>query len=378
MLGLDGQSLVFVVYHIGGDFSYNFMPLITWLRGAYPQFEPLFYKLLFAYALLRFDVFHYFCDRGILPPVKPRGINPLELELLRMSGKRLYAYPYGGDVRVRSTTLQLGAVNLCANCDKIGWHCVCDFDEARENIENISRVATSLVSMGDMIHYMPGAHIMQFWPIEIEKFSPNPPQKFQIDRPLQIVHAPNHPQFKGTAAFERALDQLKGEGFQFVYTRIQGMSNSEVISTIKNADLVFDQLTAGFHGYTAVEGIALAKPVICFVRDRQMVSAWEECPFISATPDTIYEILKKCMCGELDLQAIGSKGRRYAERYYSKQAVARNLADLYIQTAQFPGRISRQIAEKREALEASIRVSPKLHSEGPYFADEQIDRKQIQ
>ena len=142
VLGLDGQSLVFVVYHIGGDFSYNFMPLITWLRGAYPQFEPLFYKLLFAYALLRFDVFHYFCDRGILPPVKPRGINPLELELLRMSGKRLYAYPYGGDVRVRSTTLQLGAVNLCANCDKIGWHCVCDFDEARENIENISRVAT--------------------------------------------------------------------------------------------------------------------------------------------------------------------------------------------------------------------------------------------
>ena len=49
------------------------------------------------------------------------------------------------------------------------------------------------------------------------------------------------------------------------------------------------------------------------------------CPIINTHPDEIYDVLKKCLRGELDLQAIGQSGRSYVKKYYSLEAVAARL-----------------------------------------------------
>ncbi|MGL1521380.1 glycosyltransferase, partial [Vibrio parahaemolyticus] len=86
--------------------------------------------------------------------------------------------------------------------------------------------------------------------------------------------------------------------------------------------VVADQFVAGFHGYTALEAMAMAKPVLCFLRSDKMMIDPATCPIINTRPDEIYNVLKRCLRGELDLNGIGNAGRRYVETHYSLQAVA--------------------------------------------------------
>ena len=65
---------------------------------------PVFQRFVLAWALMRYDVFHFFADRGLLDPVTRLQINPEELAALCAAGKRIYIYTYGADVRTRQAT----------------------------------------------------------------------------------------------------------------------------------------------------------------------------------------------------------------------------------------------------------------------------------
>jgi glycosyltransferase involved in cell wall biosynthesis len=115
------------------------------------------------------------------------------------------------------------------------------------------------------------------------------------------------------------------------------VSNRKVIELFGASHVVADQFVAGFHGYTALEAMALGRPVLCFLRNDQMMIDPATCPIINTRPDEIYDVLKKCLRGEIDLSRAGQAGRRYVERHYSLEAVATRLGKLYLDTAGFPG-----------------------------------------
>jgi hypothetical protein len=343
LLGFRSSSLVFNTYYVTRSFDIN----LILFEGAFRLTRSrrclgLFRRIVFAWALLRFDIFNYFYDRGLLLSDNRYGINPEELEFLHRSGKRLYTYAYGADVRTREITLQLGSPNLCQGCPEPGKYCICTTEMLDNSLRHLQGRVTAQIAMGDMTAYVPGCRDMHYWPIDVEKFVARSPT-FKIGDTLRIAHAPNHDHFKGTHHLMQAIDRLIKEGERIELVSVQGVSNKKVIELFSTSHIVADQFVAGFHGYTALEAMAMAMPVLCFLRNDQMMIDPTTCPIINTGPDDIYRILKKCLRGEFDLQAIGQNGRRYVEEYYSLEAVATRLGNLYIDTAGFPEHLNAKL-----------------------------------
>ena len=207
--------------------------------------------------------------------------------------------------------------------------------------------------MGDMVAYVPGCRDMHYWPLDAWKLEA-PPVTFRVGDTLRVAHAPNHGHFKGTRILVEAIDRLVHEGEKIELVSVQGVPNKKVIELFGGSHIVADQFVAGFHGYTALEAMALGRPVLCFLRNDQMMVDPATCPIINTRPEQIYDVLKRCLRGEIDLHEAGKNGRIYVEQHYSLEAVAARLGRLYLDTANFPSEIDAKlrarvmdIAEKR-------------------------------
>jgi hypothetical protein len=375
LLGFRSESLVFTVYHTTDSFDINLKAICDAVYHRFPRWMDGFHKAVLHLALIRYDVFHTFCDRGLLPATQGLRIEVAELEAIRNHGRRLYAYTYGADVRTRQATLALGRYNLCAECPEPGRFCTCDDEQGARNIETIRRHATALVSMGDMLAYTPEAWNIHYWPIDTAKFQ-NVNVDWQPNRRLRVGHAPNHAHFKGTRFLVGAIEHLQARGYAIELVSRTGVANSEVISLLKSCDVVADQFIAGFHGYTALEAMALGKPVLCYLRSPEAAIDPATCPIINCSPDAIEEALKTCLDGGFNLTELGRRSRSYVEHYYSIEAIAIRLGKLYLQTAAFPDRVNRMISLRICELEA--RLPPLLPGDPPipwHFAGD-MDRGQ--
>jgi len=352
-LGLGSSSMVFVTYYISSSFDINLKRVSDWFLREHPVLYPAFTKAVLAWALLRYDAFHYFCDRGILlPDPGPIGINEHEMDLLTRSGKQLFTYTYGADVRTRQATLALGPLNFCMNCPTPGRLCICDDERGASNIRTIRRYATAMAAMGDMTAYVPQHVDVHFWPIDVSRLEP----RVQPRRPgpLRIAHAPNHPHFKGTPYLEAAIARLQAEGCDIELVRVQGVPNSQVLELFRDADVVAEQFIGGFHGYTALEAMALAKPVLAYIRSPDLLIDADACPIVNTTPENLYEVLKAMTEGKFDLSALGRRGRAYVERHYSIEAVAVRLADMYARQGHFGRRAVARIEARARRLALAL------------------------
>jgi hypothetical protein len=345
MLGFRSQSLVFQTYYIARDFDFNLQRIMSWLETNAGGLIVPFEKLLLAWALWRYDVFHFFYDQGLTSRVTRYGVNPGELDLLRAAGKRVYLYAYGADVRRREETLALGKWNFCTECPEPGKFCACTPENAPIMATMAAKV-TCAVALGDMLTYVPGVRNLHYWPIDLERVpSAAPPRRHG---PLRIAHAPNHTHFKGSHYLEATIQKLRGQGHAIDYVKVQGVPNSEVIRLFGEADLVADQFIGGAYGFTALEAMARGKPVMSYVRSPDLVEAAGECPLINVTPDTLEQTMLWCLANRDSLPAIGAQGRAYVERWHSIDAVAARLGRMYEETGDFPRASLNAILEQRE------------------------------
>jgi len=324
LLGIQSDTLVFSSYFVTDDFTYNLTRLC---RG--PLLKAIVPFLVFPWFLLRYDVFHFFADRGILPSWRRYGHNRLELFLLRLLGKTLFVYTYGGDVRTRETTLALGLYNCCVQCPEVGKFCVCEAPRLRRNLDHLRAHAAAILSLGDMTEYTPGSeNDLFFWPIDVERV-PFVGARPHAGRPVRIVHAPNHRYFKGTDFLVQAVDRLRGEGFAVELAFVEGVPNEEAMRRYAEADIVAEQFVIGWHGYNALEAMALGKPVVCYIRKPEYLLDPEACPIVRAGPDELEEALRRLVLDPGLRESLGRRGREYVTRHYSLPAFAERLQRLY-------------------------------------------------
>ena len=350
MLGLRAETAVNTTYYISRNFSWNLeWPIRIFRRlGLLATFD----LLVLTIAILRYDVFHYFNDRGLVS--SHFAINPAELDALAAAGKRLYVSTYGADIRTRERTLALGRWNFCSECPEPGRFCVCDDTRGKASLAAVAARSSAVMSMADMTVYAPGCVNMHYWPIDTDRLACAEPRP--VSGPLRVAHAPNHPHFKGTRFLEVAIGRLQQSGAAIELVRIQGVPNSEVIKLFASADIVADQFIGGAYGYTALEAMAQGKPVLAFVRDRTAVMAAESCPILQTEPETVEAVLRWCLANRARLPAIGLQGRRWVEMHHSLPAVAARLARLYLDTGAFPLACRRAF---EAALAAESRACPR-------------------
>ncbi len=325
LLGVRADSLVYETYYITDRFTYN---LSHWMKV--PMLRSLVPYAVLVWACARYQRFHFYCDRGILQPMRRFEFNPAELQLLHSLGKEVFFWTYGADVRTRERTVALGEPNCCTHCQAVGEACVCDERAAGRNLARIRRCAAGIFAMGDMIEYVPGSrNDLFFWPVDLgehsgRKYAPQYPKPH--DGPMRIVHASNHRHYKGTDYLIRAVDELRREGCDVELVLVERVPNDKALEVYRTADVIFDQCLVGSFGFFAIEAMALGKPVMCFIRrpDAYLLDA-DECPIIRTEVSRLKRDILELSRRRDRLGEIGRKSRRYVEKHFTLEAFAGRL-----------------------------------------------------
>jgi glycosyltransferase involved in cell wall biosynthesis len=331
LLGVEARSLVFSTYYITDAFDYNLSRATS-----IPVLGRLLPLIVFLWACITVDRFHFYCDRGILPSRRLFTFDFRELYVYRLLGIDVFLWAYGADVRNQAASRAMGNPNTCTDCDAPRRYCICDEREAAQNMRELASLSRAMFAgMGEMFSYTPGSiDDVFYWPLDLDadggkKYRPVYPEP-SGDRPLRIVHASNHRMFKGTRFLIEAVEQLRAEQEPVELILVERVSNTRALELYRSADVIFDQCIMGNYGYFALEGMALGKPVMCFIRqpERYLLHP-DECPIINTHASTLKEDIRRLARRRSELPDIGRRGRAYVAEYFSLPAFARRLGAAY-------------------------------------------------
>jgi hypothetical protein len=321
LYGYQSETLVYRTYriHAKGIFDRD---LSRFTRVPFVgQFVPY---AVFLWALLRYDIFVFFFDGGLL------GETPvwrLELPLLRRAAKHVVVYPYGGDARLASRTRAIP-----------GWNAYSDIpagSEDRDEADVAARVAEFgqadvVLGCADLVEDLPKLDGIFQFPIDVDDWPPAGAKR-AADDVVTIVHAPNHPHYKGTRYIVDAVERLRSEGEPVELRLVQGLSGDETRAVYETADIVVDQLLIGAYAQFAIECMALGRPVVCYLNERfaRHHPEWKASPIVSATPDTIVDELRRLVRSPALRAELGARGPDYVRRHHSLEAVGAQMAAVY-------------------------------------------------
>ena len=244
-------------------------------------------------ALLRLlpgtDVFHFYFGLTLVP-------QSLQFPILRALRKKSVMHYLGSDIRGK--TPQELAFGKKAGAEVVGSY--------------------------DALRWAPHA---EFVPpgIDVASIKPAPPT--DRSRPV-ILHAPSSRRRKGT---EHVLAAVEGLDAELVL--VEGLHHREAFERYREADIVVDQLNAGWYGLFAIECMALGKPVVTFLHEEARQRTERELgvrvPIVSATKDDLRARLEPLVADAAERRRIGAASRAYVEQVHDLERVADRLLALY-------------------------------------------------
>jgi nucleotide-binding universal stress UspA family protein len=277
----------------------------------------------------RFQVLHFNAGMSLIH--SPHlGLNQLDVPFYPERTALFVTYN-GCDARQKYATIARTSVSAChmAAC----YHGLCEYgryDELRARaITKMARYVKHLWALNpDLLHFLP-AEKSSFLPYTVASghFEWRPANTAR--RRLRIVHAPTNRAAKGSAHILAALDRLRvTHGDRFELQVIEGVPHAEAMRLYAEADLIIDQILIGWYGAFAVETMAMGKPVIARIaRDDLRYLPLEMADevtkaVIHADPNTIEEVLRRCIEDREFLALRAEAGAAYARRWHDPLYVA--------------------------------------------------------
>jgi glycosyltransferase involved in cell wall biosynthesis len=176
----------------------------------------------------------------------------------------------------------------------------------------------------DAIRWVPEAHVIPPG-LDLRPFTPVPPS--DSPRPL-VVHAPSNREKKGTRFVIEACERLPVE-----LDIVEGVPHEEARARYARADIVVDQLNAGWHGVFALEAMALGKPVVTHLKpdvvERSAEGFGARLPIVRASKDDLVEALTPLVEQPALRKELGAASRAYVEQVHDIDRIAARLLDLY-------------------------------------------------
>jgi hypothetical protein len=239
--------------------------------------------------LPRTDVFHFHFGLTLVP-------QSLQFPILRAARKKSVMHYLGSDIRGK-TPAQL-AYGRKAGAQVVGSY--------------------------DAVRWVPEAEVIPPG-VDLARIGQVPPT--DRTRPL-IVHAPSSRRRKGTEHVLAAVEGLDAD-----LELVEGLRHDEAFERYKAADVVVDQLNAGWYGLFAIEAMALGKPVVTFLHD-EAVRRTEQAfgtrvPIVNATAGTLREALRPFVADAARRRELGAESRAYVERVHDLERVTDSLLSLY-------------------------------------------------
>ena len=181
-----------------------------------------------------------------------------------------------------------------------------------------------MVGSYDAISWVPDAEMIPPG-VNVHAIEPSPPSDRvrPNDRPRAVLR-----RRKGTDHVVAACAGLDAD-----LVLVEGLPHGEAFERYREADIVVDQLNAGWYGVFAIECMALGKPVVTFLHDEAVARTERELgvevPIVNATAETLRERLEPLVASAAERRRIGAESRAYAERVHDSERVADRLLALY-------------------------------------------------
>jgi glycosyltransferase involved in cell wall biosynthesis len=253
----------------------------------------------FAWALPRFDVFHFHAGMTLAPA-------RLNLPVLKAASKGIVFQSWGSDLRGR-------------RAEEVGY-----LRSAGAVIVG-SYLTRRLAPRGPWPEYdiVPPAIVLRDW-------EPAPKERGEA---LRVAHAPSKRAVKGTDTVIAAVEALRGRGVAIELDLIEGVPHREARRRYAEADVIVDQLRIGWYGMFAIEAMALAKPVVVHLDEQAAAETEEvfglELPLIRADERNLTDVLARLVEERESLPARGRRSREYVERVHAHTEVARRVLEIY-------------------------------------------------
>jgi glycosyltransferase involved in cell wall biosynthesis len=281
--GIDAKLVVFNRYklHPEADLSLD-------RRGGLLRRQATQWRAL-ARLLPQTDVFHFYFGLTLVP-------RSLQFPLLRALRKKSVMHYLGSDIRGKKPVeLAFGR-----------------------------KASAEVVGSYDAICWVPHAEVVPPG-IDVASIEPAPPS--DRARPV-ILHAPSSRRRKGTEHVLAAVEGLEAD-----LLLVEGLDHREAFERYRQADIVVDQLNAGWYGLFAIECMALGKPVVTFLHDeakeRTERELGVEVPLVSATEETLRARLEPLVADAAERRRIGAASRAYVEQVHDLERVTNRLLALY-------------------------------------------------
>ena len=151
---------------------------------------------------------------------------------------------------------------------------------------------------------------------------------------IQIFHAPSHRSAKGTSEIASVLLELTNSGMPIDFHLIENISHEDLGSLLLKADLLIDQLFAGWYGGIAVEALCRGVPVMSYMRHSDFLvipkEMREQLPIISIDSSNISERIQWFVnLHSKQRSKISYDGIRFAERWHNPESIAQQYASHY-------------------------------------------------
>jgi glycosyltransferase involved in cell wall biosynthesis len=281
--GVDARLVVFERYTLHPEADWSLDRPTGFVRRQLVQAGAL------ARLLPQTDVFHFYFGLTLVP-------KSLQFPLLRATRKQSVMHFLGSDIRGKPPA-------------GLAW---------------ATRAGARIVGSYDAIRWVPEAEVVPPG-IDLREYTPHPPSD---DGRAIVLHAPSSRRRKGTEHVIAACEQLPVE-----LEIVEGLHHEEARRRYERADIVVDQLNAGWYGLFAIEAMALGKPVVTFLHD-EAVARTEEAfgirvPIVSATAETLVEVLRPLVEDAAERRRVGAASRSYAELVHDADRVADRLLDIY-------------------------------------------------
>ena len=282
--GVDAKLVVFErqKMHPEADVSLD-RPPRGFLRRQAMQWRAL------ARLLPRTDVFHFYFGLTLVP-------KSLQFPILQATGRRSVFHYLGSDIRRKTP----------------------------EELAYGRRAGAQIVGSYDAARWVPEAEVVPPG-IDLRGLEAAPPS--ERERPI-VLHAPSSRSRKGTDHVIEACAQLPVE-----LDIVERLHHDDALERYRRADIVVDQLNAGWYGMFAIEAMALGKPVLTFLHD-EAVRRTEQAfgvrvPIVGTTKGTLVESLRPLVESPEERRRIGAESRTYVERVHDAERVAERLLDIY-------------------------------------------------
>lgn len=269
-----------------------------------------------------------------------------ELTLLKLLKKKIISFPSGCLEEVLyEDFIKHEDGKVCKNCGYAD--AVCDDERNQRSFNLRNRHFDFTIANSPIPSTRIQKEMVRYKSLDLDIYRPDikVPEEFKLpsNENLRILHSfydkdrlHEGKNIKGSPHVLAAIERLQFEGYPVEYYYLTDIPLREMRYYQIQADIVVDQLIYGWWGSAAIEGMALGKPVVCYLAPSwkkiflERFPEYTSLPIVEANTENIYEVLKELATGQEYRERKGEESRKFAQEHFDVRKNASELEEIFL------------------------------------------------